>query len=40
MGSNMAENQPVGFQWVLEARERGAPSVSWYPSSMITGAFV
>src|SRR5947208_13859340 len=24
MGSNMAENQPVGFQWVMEARERGA----------------
>jgi formate dehydrogenase major subunit len=24
MGSNMAENHPVGFQWVVEARERGA----------------
>ena len=24
MGSNMAENHPVGFQWVMEARERGA----------------
>jgi formate dehydrogenase major subunit len=24
MGSNMAENHPVGFQWVLEAKERGA----------------
>ena len=24
MGSNMAENHPVGFQWVIEARERGA----------------
>jgi len=23
MGSNMAENHPVGFQWVIEARERG-----------------
>ncbi len=23
MGSNMAENHPVGFQWVMEARERG-----------------
>ena len=22
MGSNMAENHPVGFQWVIEARER------------------
>ena len=24
MGSNMAENHPVGFQWVIEARDRGA----------------
>ncbi len=24
MGSNMAENHPVGFQWVMEARRRGA----------------
>jgi formate dehydrogenase major subunit len=24
MGSNMAENHPVGFQWVMEARLRGA----------------
>ena len=24
MGSNMAENHPVGFQWVMEAEERGA----------------
>src|SRR5438874_9094573 len=24
MGSNMAENHPVGFQWVIEARQRGA----------------
>ena len=24
MGSNMAECHPVGFQWVMEARERGA----------------
>ncbi len=24
MGSNMAECHPVGFQWVIEARERGA----------------
>jgi formate dehydrogenase major subunit len=23
MGSNMAENHPVGFQWVMEAKERG-----------------
>lgn len=25
MGSNMAEAHPVGFQWVMEAKERGAP---------------
>jgi formate dehydrogenase major subunit len=24
MGSNMAEQHPVGFQWVVEAKERGA----------------
>jgi formate dehydrogenase major subunit len=24
MGSNMAENHPVAFQWVIEARDRGA----------------
>jgi formate dehydrogenase major subunit len=24
IGSNMAENHPVAFQWVIEARERGA----------------
>src|SRR5438552_8052170 len=24
MGSSMAENHPVGFQWVVEAREKGA----------------
>jgi formate dehydrogenase major subunit len=24
MGSNMAENHPVGFQWVVEGRQRGA----------------
>jgi len=23
-GSNMAENHPVGFQWVMKAKERGA----------------
>ncbi len=23
MGSNMAENHPVGFQWVMEAKEKG-----------------
>ena len=24
MGSNMAEQHPVGFQWVIEAKEKGA----------------
>src|SRR5436305_899805 len=24
MGSNMAEAHPVGFQWVMEAKQRGA----------------
>src|SRR6185369_8962364 len=24
MGSSMAENHPVGFRWVIKARERGA----------------
>src|SRR5204862_6164857 len=24
MGSNMAENHPVGFQWVMEAKANGA----------------
>ena len=24
MGSNMAEAHPVGFQWVVEAKEKGA----------------
>ena len=24
MGSNMAEAHPVGFQWVMEAKRRGA----------------
>jgi formate dehydrogenase major subunit len=29
MGSNMAENHPVGFQWVVEARERGAKVIHY-----------
>ena len=28
MGSNMAENHPVGFQWVVEAREKGTQGYS------------
>ena len=27
MGSNMAENHPVGFQWVIEAREHHGTQV-------------
>ena len=38
MGSNMAENHPVGFQWVLEARERGATVVHVDPRFTRTSA--
>src|SRR4029450_10344181 len=31
MGSNMAENHPVGYQWVMEARERGAQVIPVHP---------
>src|SRR5688572_22429838 len=27
MGSSMAENHPVGFQWVMEAREKNGATV-------------
>jgi formate dehydrogenase major subunit len=27
MGSNMAENHPVGFQWVIEAREKNRATI-------------
>jgi formate dehydrogenase major subunit len=27
MGSNMAENHPVGFQWVIEAREKNKATI-------------
>jgi formate dehydrogenase major subunit len=27
MGSNMAENHPVGFQWVMEAREKNGATI-------------
>jgi len=27
MGSNMAENHPVGFQWVIEAREKNGAKI-------------
>ena len=38
MGSNMAENHPVGFQWVMEARERGARIVHVDPRFTRTSA--
>src|SRR5690348_11594015 len=38
MGSNMAENHPVGFQWAMEARERGATIVHVDPRFSRTSA--
>jgi formate dehydrogenase major subunit len=38
MGSNMAENHPVGFQWVMEARERGARVIHVDPRFTRTSA--
>ena len=38
MGSNMAENHPVGFQWVTEARERGAHVIHVDPRFTRTSA--
>ncbi len=38
MGSNMAENHPVGFQWVMEARERGAEVIHIDPRFSRTSA--
>jgi formate dehydrogenase major subunit len=38
MGSNMAENHPVGFQWVMEARDRGARVVHVDPRFTRTSA--
>jgi formate dehydrogenase major subunit len=38
MGSNMAENHPVGFQWVIEARERGAEVIHIDPRFSRTSA--
>jgi len=38
MGSNMAENHPVGFQWAMEARERGATIVHVDPRFTRTSA--
>src|SRR5579883_619115 len=38
MGSSMAENHPVGFQWVMEARERGAKLIHVDPRFTRTSA--
>ena len=38
MGSNMAECHPVGFQWVMEARERGAQVIHVDPRFTRTSA--
>jgi formate dehydrogenase major subunit len=38
MGSNMAENHPVGFQWVMAARERGAEVIHIDPRFTRTSA--
>jgi formate dehydrogenase major subunit len=38
MGSNMAENHPVGFQWVAEAREHGAKVIHIDPRFTRTSA--
>jgi formate dehydrogenase major subunit len=38
MGSNMAENHPVGFQWPMEARRRGAKLIHVDPRFTRTSA--
>jgi formate dehydrogenase major subunit len=38
MGSNMAENHPVGFQWVIEAKERGSQVIHVDPRFSRTSA--
>lgn len=38
IGSSMAENHPVGFQWVIEARERGAKVIHVDPRFSRTSA--
>jgi formate dehydrogenase major subunit len=38
MGSSMAENHPVGFQWVMAARERGATVIHVDPRFTRTSA--
>jgi formate dehydrogenase major subunit len=38
MGSNMAENHPVGFQWVIEAKENGTQVIHVDPRFSRTSA--
>ena len=38
MGSNMAEAHPVGFQWVVEAKARGAKVIHIDPHFTRTSA--
>jgi formate dehydrogenase major subunit len=38
MGSNMAENHPVGFQWVMEAKEHGTQVIHVDPRFSRTSA--
>jgi formate dehydrogenase major subunit len=38
MGSNMAENHPVGFQWTMEAKERGTHVIHVDPRFSRTSA--
>ena len=38
MGSNMAEQHPVGFQWVMEAKQRGAKLIHVDPRFTRTSA--
>jgi formate dehydrogenase major subunit len=38
MGSNMAENHPVGFQWVIEAKEHGTQVIHVDPRFSRTSA--
>src|SRR5882757_7883646 len=38
MGSNMAEQHPVGFQWVMEAKQRGAKIIHVDPRFTRTSA--
>src|SRR5256885_7808737 len=38
MGSNMAENHPVGFRWPMKARERGATIIHVDPRFSRTSA--